>query len=242
MTDAGRTRRVAVADRRRSSRSRDETPRAKTFRLALAASRRTIAPASTTSCASPRPTATPRRGRTRSRRRPTSSNEIELTVERLDDGEVSTFLHDEVVVGDELEVRGPIGGWFVWDGDAPALLVGGGSGSRAAHGDAAARAPDRRGPTSCGSSCRCARPTTSTTRDEIAGPETTLVYTRGDTAGVPAPARPARRATTSRNRSRRATRAYVCGSSGFADAASDVLLELGVPSQQIRVERFGPTG
>ena len=57
---------------------------------------------------------------------PDGSAEIELTVERLDGGEVSTFLHDVVVVGDELEVRGPIGGWFVWDGDTPALLVGGG--------------------------------------------------------------------------------------------------------------------
>ena len=59
---------------------------------------------------------------------PDGSNEIELTVERLPDGEVSSFLHDEVVVGDELEVRGPIGGWFVWRGDTPALLLGGGSG------------------------------------------------------------------------------------------------------------------
>ena len=53
---------------------------------------------------------------------------MELTVERLDGGEVSTFLHDEVVVGDTLEVRGPIGAWFVWDGSTPALLIGGGSG------------------------------------------------------------------------------------------------------------------
>ena len=59
---------------------------------------------------------------------PDGSNEIELTVERLPEGEVSSFMHDEVVVGDELEVRGPIGGWFVWRGDTPALLVGGGSG------------------------------------------------------------------------------------------------------------------
>ena len=59
---------------------------------------------------------------------PDGTNEIELTVERLLDGEVSTFLHDEVVVGDELEVRGPIGGFFVWKGEDPALLLGGGSG------------------------------------------------------------------------------------------------------------------
>ena len=59
---------------------------------------------------------------------PDGSNEIDLTVERLEEGEVSPFLHDVVVAGDALEVRGPIGNWFVWDADAPALLVGGGSG------------------------------------------------------------------------------------------------------------------
>ena len=45
---------------------------------------------------------------------PDGSDGFELTVERLGDGEVSSFLHDVVEVGDELEVRGPIGGWFVW--------------------------------------------------------------------------------------------------------------------------------
>src|SRR5215210_942398 len=59
---------------------------------------------------------------------PGDSTSIELTVERLTDGEVSTFLHDDLRVGDTLEVRGPIGGRFVWDGSAPALLIGGGSG------------------------------------------------------------------------------------------------------------------
>jgi ferredoxin-NADP reductase len=59
---------------------------------------------------------------------PGPSTSIELTVERLPDGEVSSFLHDVVMVGDKLEVRGPIGGWFVWRGDTPAVLVGGGSG------------------------------------------------------------------------------------------------------------------
>src|SRR4051794_20721711 len=47
---------------------------------------------------------------------PDDTGAIELTVERLPDGEVSTFLHDELVVGDTLEVRGPVGGWFVWHG------------------------------------------------------------------------------------------------------------------------------
>jgi ferredoxin-NADP reductase len=52
---------------------------------------------------------------------------IELTVELLRGGEVSTFLHDVVAVGDELEVRGPIGGFFAWDGGSPILGVAGGS-------------------------------------------------------------------------------------------------------------------
>ena len=71
---------------------------------------------------------TPRRGSYSVASAPSPSGVIELTVERLDDGEVSTYLHDVLEVDDELEVRGPIGGWFVWDGTEPALLVGGGSG------------------------------------------------------------------------------------------------------------------
>src|SRR2546427_7346411 len=59
---------------------------------------------------------------------PDGSAEIELTVELLPDGEVSSFLHEVVVPGDTIEVRGPIGGWFVWRGDTPVVLVGGGSG------------------------------------------------------------------------------------------------------------------
>lgn len=54
----------------------------------------------------------------------------EITVEKVDDGEVSPFIVEDVLVGDTLEVRGPVGGYFVWDGtsDAPLLLLGGGSG------------------------------------------------------------------------------------------------------------------
>jgi ferredoxin-NADP reductase len=55
---------------------------------------------------------------------------VELTVQRLEDGEVSPYLTQTLAAGDRLELRGPIGGWFVWDGDAaaPVLLVAGGSG------------------------------------------------------------------------------------------------------------------
>ena len=53
---------------------------------------------------------------------------LELMVECLPDGEVSGFLHDEARVGDVLELRGPIGGWFTWTGEEPAVCVAGGSG------------------------------------------------------------------------------------------------------------------
>src|SRR5262249_55591448 len=53
---------------------------------------------------------------------------VELMVECLPGGEVSGFLHDEVRPGDVLELRGPIGGWFTWTGDVPAVGIGGGTG------------------------------------------------------------------------------------------------------------------
>src|SRR5207302_2226355 len=61
---------------------------------------------------------------------PERTGEIDLTVERLEDGEVSSYMHDVLVEGDLIEVRGPIGGYFVWEVDlgGPLFLVGGGSG------------------------------------------------------------------------------------------------------------------
>ncbi len=59
---------------------------------------------------------------------PLDAGEIELTIDRLADGEVSPYFHDVVREGDEIELRGPFASYFVWRGQAPALLVGGGSG------------------------------------------------------------------------------------------------------------------
>jgi ferredoxin-NADP reductase len=59
---------------------------------------------------------------------PLDEGEIELTIDRLEDGEVSPYFHDVVVEGDQVEVRGPFTSYFVWRGEAPALLIGGGSG------------------------------------------------------------------------------------------------------------------
>jgi ferredoxin-NADP reductase len=171
---------------------------------------------------------------------PDGSDEIELTVERLPEGEVSVFLHDVVEVGDDLEVRGPIGGWFVWDGASPALLVGGGSGIVPLM--AMLRLARR------GDNEELLRLVVSVRSredlyyaDEVAGPATTIVYTR---VAPPDATRPAGRlaAADIAPMLRDDETAYVCGSPAFADAASDVLLGLGVESKRIRVEQFGPTG
>jgi ferredoxin-NADP reductase len=167
---------------------------------------------------------------------PEDSGEIELTVERLEDGEVSTFLHDVAEVGDELEVRGPIGGWFVWDGTAPALLVGGGSGVVPLM--AMLRLARRRGrdhPLHLVVSVRSREDLLYA--GELPGPDVTVVYTRRAPAGASRP--PGRLALADLPAA--APLAYVCGSSGFADAATALLIQSGVPAGAIRVERFGPT-
>ena len=118
---------------------------------------------------------------------PDGTPEFDLTVERLPDGEVSTFLHDEAIVGDELEVRGPIGGWFVWKADHPALLVGGGSGVVPLM--AMLRLSRRLGVSDLLRLVVSVRtPADLYYADELPGPETLIVYSarrQPDTAGQP---------------------------------------------------------
>jgi ferredoxin-NADP reductase len=76
--------------------------------------------------------------------------------------------------------------------------------------------------------------------DELPGPETTIVYTRVAPEGVARPV--GRLAVADLGAIDKRSTVYVCGSAGFADGASTVLLEAGVPTERIRVERFGPTG
>jgi ferredoxin-NADP reductase len=216
-----------------------ETPRAKTFRLALPVpSRHRAGQHYVVRLTAPD-------GYTASRSysvasAPDGSSEFELTVERLDGGEVSTFLHDVVEPGDELEVRGPIGGWFVWDGDTPAILIGGGSGVVPLMAMLRlARVTQRSALVRLVVSVRS--PEDLYYAAELPGPETTVVHTR---QAPDADRRPAGRLTADDLAPliRPDITAYVCGSSGFADHASHLLVDLGVPTGQIRVERFGPTG
>jgi ferredoxin-NADP reductase len=219
---------------------RDETPSAKTYRLALPAAVamragqhfvvRLTAPDgyqasrsySVASAPSPAPAGT---------------TEIELTVERFPDGEISTFLHEEVVVGDTLEVRGPIGGWFVWEGDAPALLVGGGSGVVPLM--AMLRLARREGRSNLLQLVVSVRsPADLYYADEITGPETAVVYTR---AAPPDSVRAPGRLTAEDLAPlvRADATSYVCGSPAFCDGVTDLLTALAVPVESIRVERFG---
>jgi ferredoxin-NADP reductase len=163
---------------------------------------------------------------------------VELFVERLDDGEVSTYLADVVEPGDELEVRGPIGGWFVWDGATPALLLGGGSGvvpfvAMVRH----ARALGRLDLLRIAVSTRTLG--SLPYADELGAAGALIVLTR-ESHGI----RPAGRLTAAELVPLReqGQTAYVCGSQSFAEAATDLLMAIGVPPELIRVERFGPSG
>ncbi len=171
---------------------------------------------------------------------PDGSAEIELTVERLDDGEVSGFLHDDVLLGDQLELRGPIGQWFVWPGDMPTLLIGGGSGIVPLMSMIRfARRSGRSGLAHLVVSVRS--PGDLYYASELVGPDATVVFTRRTPGGW---TRPAGRIVAEDLPGTLADvpRVYVCGSTTFADAVTSMLGGAGVPSDRIRVERFGATG
>jgi ferredoxin-NADP reductase len=163
---------------------------------------------------------------------------IELYVERLDDGEVSTYLADVAEPGDELEVRGPIGGWFVWRADVPAVGIAGGSGvvplvAMLRH----AREVDRAELMQLVVSARTLAELPYAEELTIAGAH--VILTREDGLG-----RPLGRITVVDVAPTVAANAtyFVCGSSGFAEAASMLLMDAGASAEAIRVERFGPSG
>lgn len=173
---------------------------------------------------------------------------IELAIERLQDGEVSPFFHDEVRVGDEIELRGPIGGHFMWSvrNGGPLLLVGGGAGvvplaSMIRHHAAQASAI----PVTLVYSARTAADllyldelrayaaarrgfTLVATVTREAPPDADLWAGRIDAAllaGAIAVAWPAR--------------TFVCGANAFVESATELLLGVGLPAGEIRTERYG---
>jgi ferredoxin-NADP reductase len=162
---------------------------------------------------------------------------VEVMIECLPGGEVSGFLHDEVRVGDVLELRGPIGGWFTWTGDVTAVAIGGGTGvvPLVAMLRYAVRAglADRLRVVAVGRSLE-----ELPYSGELIQAGAFVALTRENLgARVAAPPYP----TELDPLTRRAQRAYVCGSVGFASYATRLLGEVGVRSDAIRVEQFGAT-
>ena len=162
---------------------------------------------------------------------------LELMVECLPGGEVSGFLHDIAEVGDELELRGPIGGWFVWEGDVSAVCVAGGSGVVPIV--AMTRYARRLGLQDKLKVVVVAR----TWADlpyaaELQRYGAFIALTRENLGDrVAAPPYPDEMAAYVEG----AQRAYVCGSVGFATFATRLLQESGVIADTIRVEQFGET-
>ncbi len=174
---------------------------------------------------------------------------LALTVELLEDGEVSPYLVDEARAGDRFELRGPIGGYFVWDGtgDAPVLLVAGGSGvvplmSMIRH-RAAIGSPT---PTRLLYSSRNWDDVIY--RAELESPADGLevfhTLTRSQPPGWTGYARriDAEMLGEVAWPASEGPRVFVCGSTRFVDAAADGLVAMGYPPQSIRTERFGATG
>jgi ferredoxin-NADP reductase len=177
---------------------------------------------------------------------------VELTVERLEDGEVSPYLTDELHPGDPLELRGPIGGWFVWHpgGLDPVLLLGGGSGvvplmamvrTRIARGSTtpmrlvySTRTPDT---VLYGDQLRRLAERDPALRVD-------LVYTRRAPAGWEDPVGrldAARLATLAWPPIDRPA-CFVCGPTGFVEAVANLLVDRGYAPERIKTERFGPSG
>ena len=163
---------------------------------------------------------------------------LELLVECLPGGEVSGFLHDEARPGDVFELRGPIGGWFTWNGDVPIVCLGGGTGvvpfvSMLRH---ARRIGAERLIRVCAvGRSRMALPYA----DELLTAGAFVALTRENLDGrVAAPPYLDELEPLVAG----AERAYVCGSVGFASYATRLLGEAGVRTDVIRVEQFGATG
>ena len=167
---------------------------------------------------------------------PSSERRIEITVERLPDGEVSPYLTQELAVGDRLEVRGPIGGWFVWRSQQTEPIR-----SRAA---ARSTAPFRllyslREPRSV-----WYRDDLQSLSDRDHAVSVTYAYTRATPKDWPRP--PGRidaaLIASSTWPSNLAPTCYVCGPTSFVESAAGLLSASGNSPDKIRTERFGPTG
>jgi ferredoxin-NADP reductase len=168
---------------------------------------------------------------------------LELTVERIDDGEVSPYLVDDVRRGDVFELRGPIGGYFAWTPaeGGPLLLIGGGSGVVPLRAILRAAAPGE---------VEARLVYSSRTLDDVIyrrelesfGGDVVLTLTREERDGI-------RHGRVDESLLReigfapeREPRIFVCGPTSFVEAVASAFVEIGHPPERIKTERFGPTG
>jgi len=176
---------------------------------------------------------------------------VALTVERIDNAEVSPYLCDVLRVGDGLEVRGPIGGYFVWDitQGGPLLLVAGGSGivplmamlRHHARSDANARAQV---PVRLLYSARSWEEVIYRTElEQLTQGQVTFTLTRDAPADWPGYRRRIDRAMLEQVSwpASQMPRAFVCGPTPLVESVSTLLVALGHDPSNVRTERFGPT-
>jgi ferredoxin-NADP reductase len=170
---------------------------------------------------------------------PCEEGVVELTIDRLDEGEVSSYFHDVLLEGDQVEVRGPFASYFVWRGEHPVLLVGGGSGvvplmSMLRH--RRLKMPEL--PMRLVYSAR--REEEIIYAEEL-GADATIALTREAPAGWSGHSGRID-AELIASQAFETGLAFVCGSNGFVEAAARLLLDAGYDAARIRTERFGPTG
>ncbi len=184
---------------------------------------------------------------------PERRGEIELTVERLEDGEVSTYMHDVLVVGDQIEVRGPIGGYFVWQAHlgGPLLLVAGGSGIVPLMAMLRHRA-------AIGSDVRTRLLFSSRTISDVIYSDELSRLTAEDNGKLEifhtlTRAQPPSWSGYSRRIDRQmltevvaplgpAPKTYVCGPTLLVESVANNLVQIGLDPAHVKTERFGPTG
>jgi ferredoxin-NADP reductase len=164
---------------------------------------------------------------------------IELTIERLQDGEVSIYLHDVLVEGDQIEVRGPFTSYFVWRGESPVLLLGGGSGvvplmSMLRHRRLTMPALEMR-------LLYSVRTPSDVIYAGVLGEETELTYTKQSPQGWSGhTGRLDAQMVEPLASSFAEGLAFVCGTNGFVETAAVALIDAGFDAARIRTERFGP--
>lgn len=183
---------------------------------------------------------------------PADGELVTITVERVQEGEVSPYLLDELRIGDRLEIRGPIGGYFVWEPDigGPLQLIGGGSGvvplmamlrARVLTGSdipirylASARSPER----------VLYREELDLIGDHEEGVRIVQTLTREHPESWAGPTRRVDREMLEEHAwaPPDQPRIYVCGPTGFVETVASCLVDLGHSSERIRTERFGPSG